>query len=246
MRLLTPVRAAAAAWLLASGASAASAQLHRGLELWQPLEVPAVSAVTVLATTRTDTGVTARLMNVAAQPIVAVQVLVGERLADEGHVQFMGVSSLSPIDWPPGGEQVIVIWTEGLSDAPDVRVRAVVLADGTGDGDPRVVRAFKRRFADLHDGALGVLRVLEPAAPVSDEDLPRLIDRIGREMTAVPRDAGRPEQFEAHEAAIDTLRRLQGRDLPAERLDREFASLRRRLEALRDAAARFPFQWLSR
>ncbi len=242
MAIVTARRAAAGLGLLAITATAASGQLHHSLELRQPLEVPAVSAAAVLGTTRTDKSVTVRLLNVGAQPIVAVQVVVGESLADEGHLWFMGVASVSPIDWLPGAEQHVTIWTEGLSDSPEARVRAVVLADGTGEGDVRVVRGFHQRFADLHDGAVRVLRLLGPATPASEEALQLLIDRIGTDMASAPAEPDRPEHSASHEEATRFLRRLQGRDLTSTaRMDRELASLRSRLEATRDAAARFPF-----
>ena len=121
-------RAFCAAMLLMGSATVASGQLHVDLELRRAIGLADPVPVDVLELSRSDSGVTARLLNTATQAIVAVQVVTGEPLADERFIEFMGVATQWGIEWRPGQERVVRLLTEGLSDAPVVRVRAVVLA----------------------------------------------------------------------------------------------------------------------
>ena len=234
-------RAFCAAMLLMGSATVASGQLHVDLELRRAIGLADPVPVDVLELSRSDSGVTARLLNTATQAIVAVQVVTGEPLADERFIEFMGLATQWGIEWRPGQERVVRLLTEGLSDAPVVRVRAVVLADGAGYGDPRVVRAIRRHFSDLGAFAIDTLANLDVPVPASESDLQALIDLVARARARAP--ASDVDGESAYVIALTTLERLQGRDMPGTaRLERELDHLRTTLRKQRDAARRFPTQ----
>lgn len=236
-------RAAAAALLVASTASMSFAQLHVDLHLRRATEVAQDVPVQVLGLERSDHGASVRLFNAAAHPIVAVQVIVGEPLHDPSLVEFMGVASVSPAEWRPGEELVVQLYTQGLSAAPVAHVRAIVLADGTGHGDPRVVSGFRQRFKDLHDSAVDVLALLNRPSPADDEALHDLLDSLRLAERQATRTDGRGDRASAYTSAIGSLERLQGREIAGtDRMERELASVRTRLRAQRDAARRFPME----
>jgi hypothetical protein len=239
MRAKTDATGVCAGMLLLLGATTAVGQIHADLDLHRAVAIVDPVPVRVLELSRSDSGVTARLLNTGTLPIVAMQVVTGESLADERFIEFMGVASEWLIEWSPGQERVVRLLTEGLSATPVVRVRAVVMADGSAYGDARVVKGFRRHFTDLHAFATDAMAILDVPVPASEGELQALSDRVAQAAARAPASDVGDES--GYVIALKALERLQGRDMAGTpRLGRELDHLRSVLRRQRDAARRFP------
>jgi hypothetical protein len=110
---------------------------------------------------------------------------------------------------PPGGT---VEFQDATPPPPDdagvvVTVLAVVLEDGSGDGDPKIVQEFlDSRAAELAQ-EVRIKRLLEKAAAAADEKFPEEFEALKSKVLGLPvKEAGRSFHYNA---ALNDTRNLE-------------------------------------
>lgn len=196
-----------------------------------PFEVPTGVPVEVRHVSASAGTVVARIVNVAPQPIVAYEARLSNVCGDPGSPRhFLAMASASALDWRPGSEVLVRLPSDVFPEDARVDIVAVVLADGSGYGDPALVNRFRKDARDHLDGRVGVLAILADApVPATDDDLQALIDRVALAMARVPVSGPSTLVLSPYMETVAALKRLQGRGMPGtERLERELQAIRAR------------------
>jgi hypothetical protein len=211
----------------------------------EPFEAPAGVPVQIGHVEMVPGGLVARIVNVAAQPIVAYEARVSTvcgdaRVGDAGGPRHVvSITSASNLQWRPGTELLVRFLADVIPADATVDVMGVVLADGSGYGEPKVVNRFRRDVRDHVDGRVGVLALLaEAPVPSTDDELQALIDQIALAMARVPVPGASTSVLSPYMETVAALRRLHGRDMGGtERLGRELQVLRARWQRELDAVS---------
>ena len=196
-----------------------------------PFEVPTGVPIEVRHVEASAGTVVARVVNVASQSIVAYEARLSTVCGDAGAPRhFLAMASASALDWRPGTEVLVRLPSDVFPEHARVDIMAVVLADGSGYGDPKVVNRFRRDARDHLDGRVGVLAILTDApVPATDDDLQALIDRVALAMARVPVSGPSALVLSPYMETVAALTRLRGRGMAGtERLERELQAVRAR------------------